>query len=152
MRVADVARQFVRRRLGWRTVGVRCIVTDERHQRVLLVQHTYGKSGWYLPGGGVHRGETLVAAARREVFEETGEQALEPLKLLGAYSHLTDGRNDHVVLYLLIGRGNRAPTARNLEIRASEYFPIENLPEDISPSSRQRIREWRREVESTPTW
>ena len=31
-----------------------------------------GDIGWFTPGGGVHRGETVRAAAVRELFEETG--------------------------------------------------------------------------------
>jgi 8-oxo-dGTP pyrophosphatase MutT (NUDIX family) len=31
-----------------------------------------GAGYWLLPGGGLHRGEMYEAAARREVFEETG--------------------------------------------------------------------------------
>jgi 8-oxo-dGTP pyrophosphatase MutT (NUDIX family) len=42
--------------------------------RVLLFSG--GQSGeerwWFTPGGGVHRGETVQAAAVRELFEETG--------------------------------------------------------------------------------
>jgi 8-oxo-dGTP diphosphatase len=40
--------------------------------RVLLVKQSYGLQLWALPGGMVNPGETLEAAAVREVREETG--------------------------------------------------------------------------------
>ena len=45
-----------------------------RGERVLLVQrgHAPSKGFFAFPGGRVESGETLEAAARRELFEETG--------------------------------------------------------------------------------
>ena len=47
------------------TLGVRALVIDERN-RVFLVKHSY-VSGWYLPGGGVEPGETVIDALIREL-------------------------------------------------------------------------------------
>ncbi len=41
------------------TIGVRVLLL--REEQVLLVRHSYIQ-GWYLPGGGLKRGETLEAA------------------------------------------------------------------------------------------
>ena len=51
------------------TVGVRVMLI--RDGQVLLIRHSYLR-GWYLPGGGLKRGESMEAAARREAREESG--------------------------------------------------------------------------------
>lgn len=40
--------------------------------RFLVIQERKHQNLWYFPGGGVHPGETLVEAARRETLEEAG--------------------------------------------------------------------------------
>lgn len=57
------------------------VVVFARHQgQWLFCQHKQRQT-WEAPGGHVEAGETPLAAARRELFEETGalEFALEPL-------------------------------------------------------------------------
>jgi 8-oxo-dGTP diphosphatase len=47
------------------------LIVDEVRQRVLMVKNADNDS-WTLPGGAVEPGETLVQAAVREAWEETG--------------------------------------------------------------------------------
>jgi ADP-ribose pyrophosphatase YjhB (NUDIX family) len=52
-----------------------------RGRRILLVRHEkHGREYWLLPGGGVHVGETLVRALKRELVEEVGLDADVPLE------------------------------------------------------------------------
>jgi len=52
-----------------------------RESRLLLVRHEKGgREYWLLPGGGVHGGETLVAAMKRELAEEVGIEQDLPLE------------------------------------------------------------------------
>lgn len=55
------------------TLGVRALCFDDAG-RIFLVRHTY-LPGWYLPGGGVERGETLLMALNKEIREEGNLEA-----------------------------------------------------------------------------
>jgi len=54
----------------------RLLVIDPR-ERLLLFRFDNGRDrvSWLTPGGGIHRGETITAAAVRELAEETGLSA-----------------------------------------------------------------------------
>jgi len=57
----------------------------ERHGKFLLVQERVdGERVLYQPAGHLDPGESLVAACRREVLEETGHR-FEPAGLVGIY-------------------------------------------------------------------
>lgn len=124
------------------TLGVRVIVEDDAGA-VLLVRHSYIE-GWYLPGGGVEREETLAEAARREVFEETGVAASEDPQLLNVYLHTGGTRRDHVGLFHL-AKWQQAETflVPNAEIVEARFFAQEDLPQGLSKATARRLEEFR---------
>lgn len=76
-------------------VGVLAVV--RRGNQLLLAQRSKGsyKGRWGFPGGHLERGETVIAAALRELREETGVEA-EPRGILTALDEI--GRDaGHIV-------------------------------------------------------
>lgn len=121
------------------TLGVRAVVLDDNN-RVLLVRHTY-VSGWYLPGGGVETGETVIEALRRELFEEANVALDEPPMLHGIFFNRRISRRDHVVVYLVRNfRQNGAPKPSR-EIAECGFFDTNNLPAATTRATRARIKE-----------
>ncbi|MGE5157335.1 MAG: NUDIX domain-containing protein [Gemmatimonas sp.] len=130
--------------LYWRfargmTLGVRAVVLDEDN-RVFLVMHSY-VSGWYLPGGGVEVGESLLDALQRELMEEGRiELAVSP-PLHGLFLNSHVSRRDHVAVYVVRDyRQDRLPKP-NREILACGFFAPDALPEGTTPGTRLRIAE-----------
>jgi 8-oxo-dGTP pyrophosphatase MutT (NUDIX family) len=74
-------------RLVWRvtrprTIGVRAVLLDA-NDRIALVRHSY-IDGWYLPGGGVKKGEAIVDALHRELVEEVAIEGAVVERVLGS--------------------------------------------------------------------
>ena len=127
-------------RLWWRirrpvTVGVRVVLL--RDGQVVLVKHTY-QDAWYVPGGGVKRGETLAQAARREAMEEVGA-SLDALRLLGLYTNRYEGKSDHVAVFVCTGFSLSGRT--DGEIERYGFYELRALPEGTSPGTRRRVDE-----------
>jgi 8-oxo-dGTP diphosphatase len=74
-----------------------CVICDKAG-RVLLIRRKNEpfKGGYALPGGFVEIGETVEAACRREVAEETG-LAVSELRLIGVYSNPGRDPRGHTV-------------------------------------------------------
>jgi ADP-ribose pyrophosphatase len=83
-------------------VGCGAVVTG-KDKRILMVRQQVGywAGKWIFPGGKLEMGETLEAAARREVLEETGCQ-FETTSQIGAYVSYdphTDFEKEVVLVY-----------------------------------------------------
>ena len=84
------------------------IVTRDKRRQVLLIRrkHEPFAGKWAIPGGFVDMDETLEAAARRELLEETGVQArkLEQLHTFGDPERDPRGRVISVCYLALVNR------------------------------------------------
>lgn len=73
------------------------VVVGEDGRIVLVLQRA---NTWSLPKGGVEGEESLLQAARREIFEETGLDNLELIEELGTYDRYSltkDGKGENLV-------------------------------------------------------
>jgi ADP-ribose pyrophosphatase YjhB (NUDIX family) len=122
------------------TLGVRAVVHDAANRAVLLVRHTY-VPGWNFPGGGVDNGETMQDALLRELEEEANIVALEAPRLKSVHFNRHVSRRDHVAVFLIESFEQRSPKTPDSEIAETGFFPIDDLPPDISPGARRRIAE-----------
>ncbi|WP_458189858.1 NUDIX hydrolase [Haladaptatus sp. NG-WS-4] len=106
--------------------------------RFALVKNSWA-DGWFLPGGGVEPNETPVAAARREVREETGLNATieAPLVVLDqTYVSEDDGKEWFSALFVVFSASadGEIPDASQLgvtdsEISAARWF--DTIPEEL---------------------
>jgi len=131
------------------TLGVRSVAVDAQG-RVMLVKHTY-LAGWWLPGGGVDRGETTMDAAARELFEETGLAATTPGRLVSVHSNERFFKGDHVLVYRFDAFEAGALTHHG-EIAETGWFDPRNLPEDAHRSTRDRMAEMFGGAPVDPRW
>lgn len=103
-------------------MGVRVVMVEDG--KAWLVRHTY-LPGWYLPGGGLKKWESLDQAAKREAREETGAE-LGKIIFVGVFTSYAQWKTDHTAVFFcedfkFVGKSD----AEIAEMRA---FPLEQLP------------------------
>lgn len=135
------ARTAARRLTAATTVGVRVIAPHG--DAVLLVRHRGGRYPWILPGGGLNRGESMAAAALRELREEGGCYA-EGAILHGLFHNLDHGTSDFIATFVCLPIGEARPPVADLEIIDARFFLANDLPATVDPGSRRRIAEYQR--------
>ena len=141
------------RRLYWKivrpvTVGVRAVLLRDEDE-VLLVRHTYTDQ-WYLPGGGVKRGETITEALSRELNSELGLAKFDLEKILGIYTNLWEAKVDYIVV--LVVRSTETMSQHDHEIEEVRYWRIDALPDATSPGTRRRLEELQRTRRVSDRW
>lgn len=125
-------------------VGVGAVVFREEKVLLVLRGRPPAEGVWAIPGGRLRLGETLQAAAEREILEETGIviRAGEPVFTFDAIVRDPDGRIQyHYVIVDLAAeyvRGTPAPGDDALSARWVSAAEMEEL--EVSPPTRRLLR------------
>jgi 6-phosphogluconolactonase len=131
-------------RLQWwrlrkpRLAGCRVLAFDAE-ERLLLVRHSYGSGKWMPPGGGLGRGEDALAAAARELLEETACR-LEQAALIALSSEQVGHASNEV--HVVGGITMDVPCPDGREIIEARFFELHLLPQNMPRQFAERLPEW----------
>lgn len=116
------------------TLSAATVVIDDSG-RILLLNHILRPaSGWDVPGGFLNRGEQPYEAAEREIFEETG------LKVSNLKMFCVKTNNSHVEFWFT-GTANGEAQAKSREILEARWFPLSEIPPEMSGGERHLIKQ-----------
>lgn len=114
------------------------VIVENENGEILLIRRT-DNGCWGYAGGSIELGERVEDAATRELFEETGLEALS-LELFSVFSGedtrytYPNGDEVHNIDIVYICREYKGELKLdNEEASEARFFDINNLPENISP-------------------
>ncbi|BBB01935.1 putative MutT family protein [Actinacidiphila reveromycinica] len=126
------------------TLPVHVHVLVRSGDRVLLLRRSDqlpGGGRWQLPGGHLEEGESVPAAAARELAEETGLFVQEAdLRFVHATHYRTSMGAGRLALFFLAG--HCTGSVRNLEpdrCRETGFFAMDDLPSGLLPDTARAL-------------
>lgn len=105
-------------------------LVDQPGRPFVLIERKYPPYGWAIPGGFVDVGETVEAAAIREMREETCLD-VRLTALLGIYSNPSRDSRNHTVTAVYIAEAHSLPQAAD-DAKNFGLFTFGNLPESLA--------------------
>lgn len=118
-------------------IGATVLILNEQKELLMLLRSDNGC--WGVPGGAMEPGERLEDTAIRETFEETGLQ-IDDLTLFDVFSgpelYYQYPNGDEVYNVSVVYIEYKAAGELIIDLAEHtkwEFFPLDNLPVDISP-------------------
>eukprot|EP00930_Biecheleria_cincta_P096900 TRINITY_DN88672_c0_g1_i1.p1 TRINITY_DN88672_c0_g1~~TRINITY_DN88672_c0_g1_i1.p1 ORF type:complete len:366 (-),score=44.93 TRINITY_DN88672_c0_g1_i1:112-1176(-) len=122
-------------------VGV-LVLSPEKDELLLLWEHGM----WKMVTGNVDNSESMVAAVRREVFEEVGLELGEEMSLVGGWQHPRSRDNivNNIFCVFVTTARTRNIQVDGKEIVEAQWFPLASMPSlaDTSTSGKGFAMEW----------
>jgi 8-oxo-dGTP pyrophosphatase MutT (NUDIX family) len=111
------------------------------------INHDY----WSLPGGKIDKEERPEECLIRELKEELSLSISNIDYKLGEYTSNKEGKQDTIYIFVI---KLLSPTfQKQWELEDSRWFPLSNLPTNISPAANRRIIEFQKEkMDLISTW
>lgn len=109
---------------------------------IVLVRRKHPPPGWALPGGFVEAGESVAAAARRELREETGLD-VELAELFHVYANPTRDPRGPTLSVVFIGRARGVPAGAD-DAAEARVFPLDALPAPLAFDHALILADYRR--------
>jgi 8-oxo-dGTP diphosphatase len=111
-------------------------IVKNKDNEILLLRHRFWPEGsWGMPGGFINKSETLEAALRREVKEETRLEID-----VGPIVQVNGGFRFRVETCLLATVREGILKANEREILEAKFFPPDQLPEGLIGGHRKWIQ------------
>src|SRR5690242_11442570 len=127
-------------------VGAAILVLDEQDRLLLMKRSDSGC--WGPPGGATEPGEVVEEAAKRETFEETNLE-IGKTSLFGVFSgpelyyKYPNGDEVYNVTIVYLARDWRGTIKLNDEHTEWKWFPVDGIPDDVSPPIQPVIEQLR---------
>lgn len=119
------------------------MIACDLESRLLLVRLSYAEAGWSFPGGGARRGESMEAAAVRELAEETGCAAAR-VRLVGRMDETLSGSPHTAHVFTCVTEDMPRPDGR--EVVEARFFPAHSLPHPMTERTQARLAFWREQT------
>jgi 8-oxo-dGTP diphosphatase len=120
---------------------LRFVVIFAGYQNQWLYTRHRERSTWETAGGHIEEGETAIAAARRELYEETGAVDFSIVPVLDYSVHSKTGSSNGRVFHAQVKKLTPLPESEMCEVKLFGTVPEEMTYPQILPVLYEKMRE-----------